>query len=137
MTKSLDELIKAYECKKSIENRCNKCPYLWVCDDRYHCECEARDNDALHYLKMFRDTINALNVERENCIEAACKYIEAEKELESQKVQMMWVDKHFQFEVSDNPSLTWDELKQMEGKPVWVEEIGGKYATPHWGFIAA
>ena len=90
--------------------------------------------DALHYLEIFRDTINALNVERENCIEAACKYIEAEKELESQKVQMMWVDKHFEFEITDNQPLTWDELRTMEGKPVWVEEercgfwaIVGKY----------
>ena len=24
----------------------------------------------------------------------------------------------------DNPTLTWDELKTMEGKPVWVEEKG-------------
>ena len=83
--------------------------------------------DALHYLEIFRDTINALNVERENCIEAACKYIEAEKELESQKVQMMWVDKHFEFEITDNQPLTWDELKQMEGKPVWLEV---KYHNP-------
>lgn len=25
-------------------------------------------------------------------------------------------------DIEDNPPLTWDELKQMEGKPVWVEE---------------
>ena len=25
------------------------------------------------------------------------------------------------FPEDDNPPLTWDELKQMEGKPVWVE----------------
>lgn len=24
-------------------------------------------------------------------------------------------------DLEDNPPLTWDELKQMEGKPVWVE----------------
>ena len=26
-----------------------------------------------------------------------------------------------------NTPLTWDELKSMEGKPVWVEADGGKY----------
>lgn len=31
----------------------------------------------------------------------------------------------------DNPPLTWDELKDMEGKPVWIE---GPLITggPHW-----
>ena len=25
-----------------------------------------------------------------------------------------------------NPALTWDELKQMEGKPVWMEFMNGE-----------
>jgi len=25
-------------------------------------------------------------------------------------------------DIEDNPPLTWDELRQMEGKPVWIEE---------------
>lgn len=31
----------------------------------------------------------------------------------------------------ENPPLTWDELNQMEGKPVWIE---GSFITegPHW-----
>ena len=52
--KKIEDVIKAYECKKSIENRCNECPYITECDDKYHCECEAKDNDALHYLKEYR-----------------------------------------------------------------------------------
>ena len=31
-----------------------------------------------------------------------------------------------------NPALTWDELKQMEGKPVWVE---GTILLSHWLII--
>lgn len=27
-------------------------------------------------------------------------------------------------QIINNPPLTWDELRQMEGKPVWVEEKG-------------
>lgn len=26
-------------------------------------------------------------------------------------------------DIEDNPPLTWDELTQMEGKPVWVEHV--------------
>ena len=31
------------------------------------------------------------------------------------------------FPEDDNPPLSWGELKQMEGKPVWVEADDGKY----------
>ena len=33
-----------------------------------------------------------------------------------------------------NPPLTWDELKQMEGKPVWVE-VDGKWWGRFWAFV--
>lgn len=36
-------------------------------------------------------------------------------------------------DLEDNPPLTWDELKQMEGKPVWVEECNGD--TKGWLLI--
>lgn len=88
--------------------------------------------DALHYLKAFRDSKNALDAEREKAIEAYCQWKDAKEKLEAQTSQMMWVDKHFQFEISDNPPLTWDELKQMEGKPVWVEALLYK----QWAVIA-
>ena len=32
-------------------------------------------------------------------------------------------------DIEDNPPLTWDELRQMEGKPVWVEADDGKYTN--------
>lgn len=39
----------------------------------------------------------------------------------------------------DNKPLTWDELKTMEGKPVWVEwievVIGGSYSIRDWFLI--
>lgn len=35
-------------------------------------------------------------------------------------------------DLEDNPVLTWDELKQMEGKPVWVEENWHKYEAKYW-----
>ena len=40
------------------------------------------------------------------------------------------------FPEEDNPPLTWDELKQMEGKPVWVDPISAKALhTPGWGLV--
>lgn len=62
-----------------------------------------RENDALFYLKEYRLVV-------ENCAEAlAEKY------------------------PSENVPLTWDELKQMKGKPIWIDaeslSIG---ASPYW-----
>lgn len=34
----------------------------------------------------------------------------------------------------DNLPLTWDELKQMNGKPVWVE-VDGKWWGRFWAFV--
>lgn len=132
--KNIEDVIKAYECKKSIEDKCNECPYITECDDKYHCECEARDNDTLHYLKAFRDAKNALDAEREKTIEAYCQWKDAIEKLEAQTSQMMWVDKHFQVEISDNPALTWDELRTMEGKPVWVES-SDSFNRRRWMFV--
>lgn len=83
---------------------------------------EEMEDSVLHYLKAFRDAKDALDAEREKTIEAYCQWKDAREKLEAQTSQMMWVDKHFQFEISDNPPLDWETLKQMEGKPVWVEE---------------
>lgn len=76
----------------------------------------------IHYLHEYRDAKNTLDVERKNSIEAYCQWKDAKEKLEAQTSQMMWVDNHFQFEISDNPLLTWNELQQMEGKPVWIED---------------
>jgi len=51
---------------------------------------------ALHYLKEYRDRA---------------------KELEDMRI--MYINAIAQLE--DNPPLTWKQLKQMVGKPVWVE----------------
>ena len=42
----------------------------------------------------------------------------------------MWNDKLDKEQ--ENPPLTWEQLKQMEGKPVWVEMDGYK---PNWGIV--
>jgi len=63
---------------------------------------------ALHYLKEYRDRA---------------------KELDD--LRIMYANAIEQQE--DNPPLTWDELKQMEGKPVWIEsESISVGVSPYW-----
>lgn len=124
--KTLNEVIKAWSICFSDNSRsnCTGCPYA---DEDGESACFNHDReDALHYLKAFRDSKDALDAERERSIEAYCQWVDAKEKLEAQTSQMMWVDKHFQFEISDNPPLTWSELKAMEWKPVWLTYEDGK-----------
>lgn len=71
--------------------------------------------DALHYLKELKEE----REQKSQMIEDAHKAIEAEKERITKAVTY-------------NPPLTWDELRQMEGKPVWVEEYDAIDSTRGW-----
>lgn len=93
--KTLDEVIKAYEI--CIGYYCTNtehdvCPYLGMSD--MGCMKEP-EKDALYYLKEYREKHDEILK-----MEEALGYCE----------------------MADNRPLTWSELKQMEGKPVWVEE---------------
>ena len=95
--KTLDEVIKAKELCELIccdEEKCQDCPYAKQDENSdWSFFCHDCETDALHYLKAFRDMEDELNDIRREHIE-----------------QMK------------NPPLTWDELRTMEGKPIWVEE---------------
>lgn len=106
--KTLDEVIKALEmcttCPEDDE-MCPGCPYA---DEQGNPQCVGQDkDDALHYLKEF-------------------KRISARLE----KIALGNITETL--EKLDNPALTWDELKQMAGKPVWVEALLYK----QWAVIA-
>ena len=101
--KTLDEVIMALRCtdpEVDPETKCNDCPYkesrrndLWYVGP----SClDEMFSDALHYLKEYREKHD--DILR---MEEALGYCE----------------------IMANPPLTWDELKSMEGKPVWVEHI--------------
>ena len=96
--KTLDEVIKAYEICMSDESKntnCMGCPYA---DEKGEPLCLGEDKeDALHHLKEYKRYQNTPSRHR----------------------HMALVD-YFD-ELQKNEPLTWDELKQMEGKPVWVE----------------
>lgn len=107
--KTLDEVIKAMEmcttCPEDDE-MCPGCPYA---DKSGNPQCVGQDKeDALHYLKEYKERKESLRYwsekaisEQQNLADAYMLY-----KMENEK---------------DNNSLTWDELKSMEGKPVWVE----------------
>ena len=96
--KTLDEVIKALECCCTKGKTCSElgCPYT-----NNQCVDNGMEKDALHYLKklqLFRETPVMQGIHK------------AQEEYATYPVED-W-----------NPALTWDKLKAMEGKPVWVEE---------------
>lgn len=104
--KTLDEVIKAMEmcttCPEDDE-MCPGCPYA---DEQGNPECLGQDKeDALHYLKEYRQT-------REDLLDGM-------KRLEEK--EMMFI--HAMDDTENNHPLTWDELRQMEGKPVWIDSV--------------
>lgn len=109
--KMLDEVIKANECCDHGEpdSRCEDCPYngIGAC-------CAERETDALHYLKTIEITENM--------------YHDAVNELSK------WIDEDWKDRCLP---LTWNELRTMEGKPVWVEEIeDDKILFGQWDIIS-
>ncbi|MBQ9402135.1 MAG: hypothetical protein IJU38_07160 [Clostridia bacterium] len=84
--------------------------------------------DALHYLKEYRsDKLQweadkkAYEDERQKAIHATKKARERYIALAKDTKDDMTALRAFWAEQQANPPLSWDELKQMEGKPVWYE----------------
>ena len=105
--KTLNEVIKAWSiCFSDISRSdCTECPYA---DDDGEAACFNHDReDALHYLKEYRAEMKHAE---DICLKAEKVVKDAER----------------------NDPISWDELKQMEGKPVWVETLLYK----QWAVIA-
>ena len=98
--KTLDEVIKALECCElgSMYSMCESCPYTGI----GNCNIEIQE-DALHYLKKYREEYKTLIKTINEAVDVEMKYYDMIEELER------------------NSPLTWEELKQMEGKPIWIE----------------
>lgn len=119
--KTLDEVIKAFEhCTDPNSDpdydACAECPY---CDDAKGC---CRDNahmtDALHYLKVLKDILDPLKVKKISC-EITCPQCNS-------VIAILLPE--------SNEPLTWDELREMVGQPVWVEDNidEPEDATKYW-----
>lgn len=110
--KTLDEVITGLEyCTGFDFVRCQDCPGYSEPD------CGVQ-NDALHYLKELKEAREILAKARE----------EAYEQIEDFKTDVL-------SKMSNNDPLTWDELKQMEGKPIWIEADNGQEQFKHWFII--
>lgn len=123
--RTLDEVIKAWSICFSDNSRsdCTGCPYA---DIDGEAACFNYDRvDALHYLKEYRDKAHRLDIgiaEHARSFEQLgveiARYQEAVKNCEEAENKYRQLAQN-SVEVG-NPPLTWDELKSMEEKPVWL-----------------
>lgn len=104
--KTIDEVIKAYEyCIDDNYRDCRGYPY--GCEDgESGCSNAEEKKDALHYLKQYQSSKDELNSTRLAYLDILTDYV---------ALKQYWAEQQ------ENPPLTWDELKGMVGKPVWVE----------------
>jgi hypothetical protein len=95
-------------------------------EDERRCDVPMYKDDALHYLKKYRDNYEARNDQIE-------RYQKAAKECEEILTDYVAL-KQYWAEQQANPALSWDELAQMvaNGKPVWIEM---NHFGVHWYFI--
>ena len=77
--------------------------------------------DAIHYLEEYRSDKVIWEVTRNGYLDWIDQYKESHEKYQQAVI-----------ELEKNPPLSWDELKQMVGKPVWVEYEG---YTPDWEII--
>ena len=104
--KTLNEVLNTLKICGRHQKCCIGCPYESVSYPVVvgnTCK-DVMHNDALQYLKEF-------------------KRISAKLE----KIALGNITETL--EKLDNPALTWDELKTMEGKPVWIETDNVKFWT--------
>ena len=110
--RTLDEVIKALTiCKNEDINRtCEGCPI----PDTEMCINELM-TDALQWLKGYKAHIE-LDKLRD-------KYgVTSQKLRNTSQITCPKCHSEFVILPESNNALTWDELKAMEGKPVWIEE---------------
>lgn len=125
--KTLNEVIKIMNiCDETQTSDCIGCPYAVDCKDVPGKKLRA---DALYYLQKYQEYYKARNDQVERYQKAAQQCEEILKDYITLKQIAL---RQYCAEAQDNPQLTWDELKNMEGKPIWVEYEG--YA-PNWEVI--
>ena len=110
--------------------------------------------DALKYLKMYQSDLLQFEADRENWEshyrleaekfnKATEKHLLALKELKQKEAEFKEArDRHFTaYRILEerlregNDPLTWEALRQMEGKPVWMEDNTGYKHYQGWAII--
>ena len=153
---TLDDVIEAMErCSIPHYFDCKGCPYEDD-DAEVGCRSDDRDADALHYLKTYRENQQTYIENSRKAEEARERYLEAVKncELAENKYRKLYEETsqnlrntsqitcpkcHSEFVIlpdANNP-LSWDELRTMEGKPVWVEILSDEIdLSSRWMLVA-
>ena len=104
----MESLSKRKEMK-TLDEVIEELQYWDTCDEYPECFYDDEVNrDALHYLKEYKRVQNKI-----------------------EKIALGSVEDTL--DKLDNKPLTWNELKTMEGKPVWIEN---NLIKPHWDIIA-
>ena len=136
MKKTLDEVIAEVQ---TIVDRyeldgCFYCSFLRECKGDGECYF----SDTLHYLQEYRDHQQRLLTLCDNygdaiveCERVENKYKRMMEDPDGDHQQLQKARALLQ-EFYRNDPLDWDELKQMEGKPVWICMNNG---FCHWGII--
>ena len=114
--KTLDEIIDTFEKACDLERRCEGCSGCLSHD--YGCPNDGAESipDALHYLKEYQKVDSNYFSELHNIADAYFLQAYREDKDELTALRAFWKEQH------ENAPLTWDELKAMTGKPVWVHE---------------
>lgn len=117
---TLDKVIKVMSvCDETQRLICIECPYTVDCKDVPGKKLRA---DALYYLREYQEHMK-WHAYEEHCLDNEKKTLQ-EKKAELDEVLTDYVAlKQWWTEQQENPPLTWDELKTMEGKPVWIDSV--------------
>ena len=130
--KTLDEVITAMEDCAIGEKGCRGCAYedihLSAAGIGQSCV-EAMIGDALHYLKEYRSDMQMYAANQKHWEEELQQKI---KDFGDAKDRYIARLKDLDIGTLNEP-LTWDELKAMEGKPVWIEY--GNNQQSRWDII--
>lgn len=115
--KTLDEVVESYEISNGNKD-CSQCPYDDECYDHHVCECYERMADTYHYLKEYKERLQNIQDMMDRYDVSVKNYEEAVENCRIAE-QKYW---RMTNNIEELTPLTWEQLKQMEGKPVWVEE---------------
>lgn len=119
--KTIDEVIESITKQSGLEIRNVRKPEkdrFWVDRETY--------NDALYYLREYRSEKVMWEADRKGYLD----WIEQYKEAREKHQQAV-------IELKRNDPITWDELRQMEGNPVWVEILSDEIdLSSRWMMVA-
>lgn len=99
-------------------------------EDERKCDVPMYKDDALYYLKMYRSDKAQYEADRKNWEDDLSQKLRFFDEARNKLIAKY---KELDIGTLNNP-LTWDELKTMEGKPVWVE-YGCNFNQKRWVII--